>query len=163
VDAYILIEISHMAVRKAVSSSFVRSNPKAMANVILHFFLLLYLMLPQLILAYKIDASCTQMGYYDMIRTAMESAFDMAQAAESRLSADPWADDTEELIRYLFAKDGQRRVRREDMKKTKGVFRDIGLHYRSEVTGDGALSWTNVVSLKAFVRDCIDSGLMSTH
>jgi len=120
-----------------------------MANFILRYILSFHLVLASLAHGYKIDDSCTKTGHRAIVDAAMKSAFDMAQSAERRLSARPWADDTKELIGYLFAKEGHT-PSSDEMQKTYGVFRDIGVHYRNERTGTEEVPWTDVVSLRQF-------------
>lgn len=94
---------------------------------------------------WKMDASCTQMGVENDIRNAMIGAFDMVDSAYNRLTATPRAADTDELIGYLFGKDG-RNPSASEMFKTQSIFQNLNLYYRTELTGNQEPDWKNIVS-----------------
>ncbi|KAF2468916.1 uncharacterized protein BDR25DRAFT_289905 [Lindgomyces ingoldianus] len=57
----------------------------------------------------------------------------MVDSALNHLNQNPWTQDTTDLIRNLFTKDGKD-PRKTDMSKVKAVLHQIGRMYRTEVT-----------------------------
>jgi hypothetical protein len=85
-----------------------------------------------LILGYQIDQSCVDEGIETEVNDAMTSAFEMADAAHDRLTAQPRHATTLELVSKLFARDAQ------DPDgaitgKTVDVFHAIRRNYRTPV------------------------------
>lgn len=96
--------------------------------------------------AYKLDASCTNKGVETEVRNAMTSAFQMVDAALRRLRADPYDQETTDLIKRLFiAKDGQDPNDRDRISKVSSILESINRNYRNEVT-TGRAPETDVVS-----------------
>ncbi|KAH7079689.1 hypothetical protein FB567DRAFT_552088 [Paraphoma chrysanthemicola] len=97
--------------------------------------------------AYKIDQSCIRKGMETDIRNAMQSAFQMVDAARARLDANPLHQDTVDLLQYLFASPGQD-PRTLDMEKTKKVLQQVKETYETEVLQNEAPNIKDVIKLE---------------
>lgn len=95
--------------------------------------------------SYKIDKSCTDEGIEQNVRDAMTSAFEMVDAAMSRLTATNWDQDTSDLIANLFAREGET-ARDVQTAKLTSVFENIRTNYRTEATNGNEVGIDDLVS-----------------
>jgi len=124
-------------------------------------FLTISLLLPFIVKAYKIDASCEEKGIAADVRAAMGSAIQMVNAAYTTLAKPSvlLSDDEVELIRNLFAKDGLEPAQLIDdgkMDKTNRLLYSIQHNMGQEVTGSNSVPDTDVVGQLSHAYSIVD-------
>ena len=97
------------------------------------------------VFGYQIDQSCAKEGIEEIVKKALESAFEMAQAAHDRLTASPVAQSTWDLVGKILArpKDDPKLA---NTAKTVDTFALILQHYRREVQNSQFVDNNDVVS-----------------
>jgi hypothetical protein len=100
-----------------------------------------------LILGYQIDQSCVDEGIETEVNDAMTSAFEMADAAHDRLTAQPRHATTLELVSKLFARDSTQAPDGAITSKTVDVFHDILANYRTPVPRGTLVHQDDLVSI----------------
>lgn len=111
---------------------------------------LLWLALSSFSLSYKIDKSCINRVVESLIRDAMTSAFEMAEAARNRLAAAPLDRHTSEIVRFLFAKNNNNPTQLQNqgkLDKTFNVLNNVLGKMQNEITGDNRPDNDDVVRL----------------
>lgn len=121
-----------------------------MFNIRLHlsFFLAFHAIMSSFVQAYKIDQSCDAKGVTVDVRNAMTSAFEMVSAAYETLTQPPLSSDAQDLVGFLFAREGAnpaQLLQQGKLEKTITLLRNIRTYMSTEVTGDATVSASDVV------------------
>ncbi|KAI4671726.1 uncharacterized protein J4E78_000222 [Alternaria triticimaculans] len=98
--------------------------------------------------AYKIDQSCDAKGVTVDVRNAMTSAFEMVSAAYETLTQPPLSSDAQDLVGFLFAREGAnpaQLLQQGKLEKTITLLRNIRTYMSTEVTGDATVSASDVI------------------
>lgn len=106
------------------------------------------------VFGYRIDdESCHKEGIWGMVQDALISAFDMAQSAHDRLTADRgMSQSTLDLVGQILARPGED-PKLADTSKTVDVFANIRQHYRGGKFTQMDMDSEDIVSVLSCRKD----------